>query len=83
MPFKVTLGRLLSKTAYKIDFFWDKRILYKRFLLYSDPLSLCPQNLYTVCPQILGVTLALPLCGSPQNILAGLAESTYSYQRDE
>ena len=33
-PFKVTLGRLLSKSAYKVDFLWDKLMLYKRFLLY-------------------------------------------------
>ena len=33
-PFKVTLGRLLGKSAYKVDFLWDKWILYKRFLLY-------------------------------------------------
>ena len=32
--FKVALGRLLSKSAYKVDFLRDKRILYKRFLLY-------------------------------------------------
>ena len=30
MPLRVTLGRLLSKSAYKVDFLWDKRILYKR-----------------------------------------------------
>ena len=33
-PFKVTLCRLLSKSAYKVDFLSNKCILYKRFLLY-------------------------------------------------
>ena len=28
------IGRLLSKSAFKVDLIWDKRILYKRFLLY-------------------------------------------------
>ena len=28
------IGRLLSKSAYKVDLIWDKHILYKRFLLY-------------------------------------------------
>ena len=33
-PFRVTLRRLLSKFAYKVDFLWYKWLLYKRFLLY-------------------------------------------------
>ena len=32
--FRLTLNRLLSKSAYKVDFLWDKWLLYKRFLLY-------------------------------------------------
>ena len=33
---RVPLGRLLSKSAYKVDFLWDKWLLYKRFLLYKN-----------------------------------------------
>ena len=35
-PFRVTLRRLLSKFAYKVDFLWYKWLLYKRFLLYRE-----------------------------------------------
>ena len=34
MPLLSNLGRLLSKSAYKVDFIWDKSILYIRFLVY-------------------------------------------------
>ena len=34
--YRVSLGRLLSKSAYKVDFLWDIWLLYKRFLLYTS-----------------------------------------------
>ena len=45
-PSKVTLGRLLSKSAYKVDFLWDKWLLNKRFLLYYVPVLSILRRIY-------------------------------------